>query len=441
MKIQKKEPDCKSYFQKKTGPHLRRAAARQSERGMYMKRLMRKPVMLSAALLALIVTAFGAAAIAADGPSKRPGDVNIDRSVDVADAVLLARYVAEDPEAALTRQGTANADLNQDLHIDARDSGVLLEALAGLVHLPETFETTAPEETTTTTEEPGTTSAAETTVTETETEPQQTGEHGHGAEFSGDQVLVVNNEHILPLGSPEAAVLENEGFHADYGELTETLTLRYNTCTMYFHVFAENPANTMIIISRDGTVVGYYTTATECTCGNLYTLTQYVDNHPNGTGQLYAVQALSSSATIQVDSVEDQSDLSVFGKLCYYATNAIRAINGVEPLKWDPALEALASAHSLDMAENNYLDHVDSTGRLPKERIIEAGIKWRSCAENVDGGLRDPFAAVNDWYRSTKGHRDTMLKPDYTNMGAGFAFRAGTRYGVYGTQDYIKAPS
>ena len=434
---------------------------------MNMKRLMRKPVILSAALLALIVTAFGAGAAAADGPSKRPGDVNLNRVVDVADAVMLARYIAEDPEVGLTRQGAANADINQDSKVNSFDSAMLLEGLAGLIYLPETFvttetttvTTTEPEQTTTEavteTDAPDTTTApteqtdiltlhieigTETTAPETVPEQPQTSENGGGAEFSGDQVLIADGR-VLPLGKPDTEVLDNKDFHADYGKLTETLSIRYNTCTMYFHVFAEDPAKTMIIISRDGTVVGYYTTATECTCGNLYTLTQYVDNHPNGTGKLYAVQALSSSATIQVDSIEDQSDLTAFSKLCYYATNAVRAINGVPPLAWNDTLIQLATAHSRDMAENNYLDHVDSAGLTPTQRIKATGIKWRACAENVDGGLRDPFAAVNDWYRSAKGHRETMIDPGYNCIGVGFAFKAGTKYGIYGTQDYLRTPT
>ena len=64
--------------------------------------------------------------------SKLRGDVDTNGERNVADAVLLARYVAEDSEAKVTDQGIINADLNGDGGLTAADSGILLEILAGL---------------------------------------------------------------------------------------------------------------------------------------------------------------------------------------------------------------------------------------------------------------------------------------------------------------------
>ena len=58
------------------------------------------------------------------------GDVNANGEVDVADAVLLARFCAEDSEAVLSGQGCLNADVNNDGKVDAADSNALLMLLA-----------------------------------------------------------------------------------------------------------------------------------------------------------------------------------------------------------------------------------------------------------------------------------------------------------------------
>lgn len=62
------------------------------------------------------------------------GDVDCNKDVNVADAVMLARFLAEDSGVTVTAQGKANAacftDANGDLNAD--DLGALLEFLAGL---------------------------------------------------------------------------------------------------------------------------------------------------------------------------------------------------------------------------------------------------------------------------------------------------------------------
>ena len=69
-------------------------------------------------------------ATAEEAVSKRPGDANIDGFVDVADAVLGARYTAEDKEAALTDQGRRNGDVNGDGELDGEDVKQILEYIA-----------------------------------------------------------------------------------------------------------------------------------------------------------------------------------------------------------------------------------------------------------------------------------------------------------------------
>jgi hypothetical protein len=60
------------------------------------------------------------------------GDVNLDKAVDVEDAVLLARYLAEDGDAVIDAQGKLNADMNASGAPDTDDTGLILRKIAKL---------------------------------------------------------------------------------------------------------------------------------------------------------------------------------------------------------------------------------------------------------------------------------------------------------------------
>ena len=61
------------------------------------------------------------------------GDADCDGKVGIADAVLLARYAAEDSEAVMTPQGKVNAECTHDSVLNADDIARLLQYLAGVI--------------------------------------------------------------------------------------------------------------------------------------------------------------------------------------------------------------------------------------------------------------------------------------------------------------------
>lgn len=61
------------------------------------------------------------------------GDVNCDDSVDVTDAVLLARYLVADSRAVISSAGLKNADSNLDLSVNGDDLFTILQAIAKLI--------------------------------------------------------------------------------------------------------------------------------------------------------------------------------------------------------------------------------------------------------------------------------------------------------------------
>lgn len=60
------------------------------------------------------------------------GDINLDCSIDIADTVLLARFIAEDQEIEITATGIGNGDLDKDGSVTMSDVSVLLRQLANL---------------------------------------------------------------------------------------------------------------------------------------------------------------------------------------------------------------------------------------------------------------------------------------------------------------------
>lgn len=66
-------------------------------------------------------------------PELRYGDVDLDGAVDVGDAVLLARFLAEDREAIVTPDGRRNADVNKNGTEDSNDVILILKYIARLI--------------------------------------------------------------------------------------------------------------------------------------------------------------------------------------------------------------------------------------------------------------------------------------------------------------------
>ena len=60
------------------------------------------------------------------------GDINIDCSIDVSDAVLLARFCVEDATANITQTGLGNADYDGDGMTTILDVTAILRKIARL---------------------------------------------------------------------------------------------------------------------------------------------------------------------------------------------------------------------------------------------------------------------------------------------------------------------
>jgi uncharacterized protein YkwD len=99
--------------------------------------------------------------------------------------------------------------------------------------------------------------------------------------------------------------------------------------------------------------------------------------------------------------------------------NEARVDAGCGALTADPALAAVARAHSADMRDRDYFSHTSPEGLSPFDRAEQAGIDY-SRAENIAFGQADATAVMEAWLTSP-GHRANILDCELTKLGVGVA--------------------
>ncbi|HIA01033.1 MAG TPA: CAP domain-containing protein [Myxococcales bacterium] len=100
--------------------------------------------------------------------------------------------------------------------------------------------------------------------------------------------------------------------------------------------------------------------------------------------------------------------------------NVEREKEGLSPLSHNAALASVAYAHSADMLEHNFFDHINLAGDGPVERIEEAGINYTAVGENVGKGFITAQEAVVAWMGSPP-HRANIMESGFTQIGVGVA--------------------
>jgi uncharacterized protein YkwD len=109
-------------------------------------------------------------------------------------------------------------------------------------------------------------------------------------------------------------------------------------------------------------------------------------------------------------------------------------------LRWNERLAEVARAHSRDMLEQRFFDHIDPEGRTPAERISAGGVPWRSLGENIaiNGTVPGAEAAFMDEPRFENNHRANILNTKYTDVGIGIV--QAPNGSIYITQDFVTIP-
>lgn len=123
---------------------------------------------------------------------------------------------------------------------------------------------------------------------------------------------------------------------------------------------------------------------------------------------------------------------STYAKQVLDLVNMERSKKGLSPLTLDASLNAVALAHSKDMANRNYFSHSSPEGKRMSDRLKAAGISYSAAGENIAAGQKTPEQVVKSWMNS-EGHRKNILNASFKKMGLGY-YKVQGGYGTYWTQ-------
>ena len=96
--------------------------------------------------------------------------------------------------------------------------------------------------------------------------------------------------------------------------------------------------------------------------------------------------------------------------------NARRLRIGLSPLREEARLTEAAEDRMRDMEEQGYWGHTSPDGRSPFEWLRPRGYQFAYAGENLAAGFETAEILVDGWMES-KGHRENILSPLYSECG------------------------
>ncbi|UJL48157.1 CAP domain-containing protein [Virgibacillus sp. NKC19-16] len=151
-------------------------------------------------------------------------------------------------------------------------------------------------------------------------------------------------------------------------------------------------------------------------------VTMFYDKHENNT--VTAIQVIDEELEQNKNAFYAEPSEQLQEGLEYQLfdlTNATRAKHDLPILTWDDEVRETAQDHSLDMAENQYFDHVNLEGQSPFDRMEEDDIGFTTAGENLAYGQYSSIFA-HEGLMNSLGHRENILRENYRNLGVGVAF-------------------
>lgn len=144
-----------------------------------------------------------------------------------------------------------------------------------------------------------------------------------------------------------------------------------------------------------------------------------------------AISAASSYAA------EPASPVDLMERHVVQRINAVRGEHMRPPLRTDADLARLAREYSCALLRRGALSHTDPDGKTVGDRVLSVGKKFLAVGENLarSTGPGDPLGAAIDAWMQSPGHRENILRPDFTDTGVGVC-RDGTTY--YFTQVFLR---
>lgn len=116
--------------------------------------------------------------------------------------------------------------------------------------------------------------------------------------------------------------------------------------------------------------------------------------------------------------------------------NEYRAENGVPALTINEKLNFASEAHSEDMRDRGFFEHMNPDGERAGDRIAETGLDNQGWGENIAVGYDTPEEAMEGWMTSP-GHNSNMLRAEWDAIGVGHVpGDDGSDWDNYWTQNF-----
>jgi len=112
--------------------------------------------------------------------------------------------------------------------------------------------------------------------------------------------------------------------------------------------------------------------------------------------------------------------------------NAYREQNGLGPVALSQTLGATAEHHSNDMSANSYFSHSRLDGSGVSESLRAHEYTDGTYGENIAAGVESAAEAFAMW-QTSPSHNANMLQGNFSAIGVGRSFQAGSGYGWYWT--------
>ena len=117
--------------------------------------------------------------------------------------------------------------------------------------------------------------------------------------------------------------------------------------------------------------------------------------------------------------------------------NALRAENNLPPYQVDPLLMTIAQTHAEYLSATGVLSRFDAGGFSPSQRAVKAGYAVAGdlsigglFSENLHSGVGESSVDVVNGWKVNADDLNTMLSPDYKDIGVGLALANGITYYV-----------
>ena len=263
--------------------------------------------------------------------------------------------------------------------------------------------------------------------------------------------------------------LNVRGCTISLGETTDSLELKLGTPNRIdsaeydfdYYVYNNDYSRLLFIFVKDGKVTGFYTDSEDfnyngITAGSgIRKVNQSLNSSFSAKEVLtketedYTIHVLmDASDTPRVTGIyvlpaqlkqREYTDNVIRGieLMVYDLTNSIRVRNDEYLLTWSSSAALSSRKHSLDMADNNFFDHVNLLGRKAGDRMREAGIFYSTCGENIIAGYDNAILSTHALYNS-KSQREVILHPKFRYLGVGFVYKEESSYKTYITQNFYR---